>query len=182
MERPPADGTVAGEAWSRVKRLFKRAWSLACALRVKRTAGSVGAGLKVNGLTKVTPGTRIGDNCNFNGLGIVGDGRVSIGDYFHSGRGVLLMSARHDYENAGKIPYDENYLVEDITIGPFVWLGDRVIVLSGVTIGEGAIIQAGSVVVSDIPPLAIAGGHPARVFKYRDRDRFLKLKSEGRFY
>lgn len=47
------------------------------------------------------------------------------------------------------------------------------IVLGGVIIREGAIIQAaGSVVVDDIPKCAIAGGHPAKVFKYRDREHY----------
>ena len=54
--------------------------------------------------------------------------------------------------------------------------------LGGVHIGEGAIIQAGSVVVSDIPPYAIAGGHPAKVFKYRDIDHFEYLKGIGAFH
>lgn len=50
-----------------------------------------------------------------------------------------------------------------------------------VNIGEGVIIQAGSVVTSDIPACAIAGGHPARVFKNRDEDHYYKLKSEKKF-
>ena len=49
-------------------------------------------------------------------------------------------------------------------------------VLGGVTLGEGCIIQAGSVVVSDIPDCAIAGGHPAKVFKYRDIRHYEELK------
>ena len=52
----------------------------------------------------------------------------------------------------------------------------------GAKIGEGAIIQAGSGVVKDIPPLAIAGGHPAVPFKYRDREHYEELKSEKRFH
>lgn len=50
------------------------------------------------------------------------------------------------------------------------------------TIGEGAIIQAGSVVCKDVPAYAIAGGHPAVPFKYRDIEHYKKLKSEGRFH
>ena len=50
------------------------------------------------------------------------------------------------------------------------------------TIGEGAIIQAGSVVVNDIDKFAIAGGHPAKVFASRDVEHYLKLKSEGLFH
>lgn len=52
----------------------------------------------------------------------------------------------------------------------------------GVTIGEGAIIQAGAVVVSDIPPCAIAGGAPAKVFKYRNKEHYYKLKQEKKFH
>ena len=59
--------------------------------------------------------------------------------------------------------------------------GSRVIILGGVTIGEGAIIQVGSVVVSDIPDYAIAGCHPAKVFKYRDKEHYYKLKQEESF-
>lgn len=49
-------------------------------------------------------------------------------------------------------------------------------ILGGVTIGEGAIIQAGSVVIFDIPSLAIAGGNPAKPFKYRDKKEYENLK------
>ena len=56
------------------------------------------------------------------------------------------------------------------------------IVLGGVTIGEGAIIQAGSVVVKDIPKYAIAGGHPCIPFKQRDIVHYLKLKKEKKFH
>ena len=63
-----------------------------------------------------------------------------------------------------------------------IQLGNRVIVLPGVRIGEGAIIQAGSVVVKDVEKYAIAGGHPAKVFKYRDIDHYEKLKKEGKFH
>jgi acetyltransferase-like isoleucine patch superfamily enzyme len=54
--------------------------------------------------------------------------------------------------------------------------------LPGVRIGEGAIIQAGSTVVKDIEKYGIAGGHPAKVFKYRDIDHYEKLKKEGKFH
>ena len=63
-----------------------------------------------------------------------------------------------------------------------MWIGDKVIILGGVTIGEGAIIQAGSVVVSNIPKYAIAGGHPAKVFSKRDVEHYKKLKQEKKFH
>lgn len=52
-----------------------------------------------------------------------------------------------------------------VVIGDNVWLGARVIVLPGVTIGEGAVVGAGSVVTADIPPRAVAVGSPARVVR-----------------
>jgi len=58
----------------------------------------------------------------------------------------------------------------DIVIEDDVWLGLNVCVMDGVTIGTGAIIGAGAVVTQDIPPFAIAGGVPARVLRYRNRE------------
>lgn len=52
-----------------------------------------------------------------------------------------------------------------ITIGNKVWVGFNVIILKGVTIGEGAIVAAGSVVTQDIPDFAIVGGNPAKLIK-----------------
>jgi len=93
-----------------------------------------------------------------------------------------MITHIHNYDNGKAIPYDDTYIYKDITIEDNVWLGDRVIILGGVKIGEGAIIQAGSVVVSDVPKYAIAGGHPAKVFKYRDIEHYEKLKTEKRFH
>ena len=50
------------------------------------------------------------------------------------------------------------------------------------TIGEGAVIGAGTVVSRDVPPCAVAAGNPVRVIKYRDQDVYRKLKAEGRIY
>lgn len=55
----------------------------------------------------------------------------------------------------------------DIVIGDDVWLGYESTILSGVHIGQGAIIAAGSVVTKDVPPYAIVGGVPAKVIKFR---------------
>jgi acetyltransferase-like isoleucine patch superfamily enzyme len=91
------------------------------------------------------------------------------------------MTYNHNYKGAA-IPYDETYIVEDTVIGDNVWFGLDVIVLPGVTIGEGAIIQAGSVVTSDVSALAIVGGHPARQFSTRDADHYQTLKAQRKFY
>ena len=57
----------------------------------------------------------------------------------------------------------------------------NVIIVPGVTIGEGVCIAAGSVVVKDIPPLALIGGNPATILKYRDKDKYEKAKENNFF-
>ena len=52
-------------------------------------------------------------------------------------------------------------------IGNDVWIGARSLVMDGVTIGDGAIVAAGSVVAKDVPPFAIVGGAPAKLIRYR---------------
>lgn len=147
----------------------------------KQQLQQYGNDLRVNLPCKFTNKTIVGKNCNFNGMHISGKGNVKIGNNFHSGKECIIMTSFHNYDEGTKIPYDETYISKDITIGDNVWLGHRVIILAGVSISEGAIIQAGSVVVSDIPYCAIAGGHPAKVFKYRNKEHYETLKSQKQF-
>ncbi len=149
---------------------------------VLKNAKSVGPGFYCGGWSYVSKNTIIKNNVCFNGLRMEGDGNVTIGSYFHSGTECLIITRNHNYDTAKKIPYDEKYIYKDIEIEDFVWLGSRVTILPGTKIGEGAIIQGGSVVHGKIPPYAIVGGNPAKVFKYRDIEHFKKLKSEGKFY
>lgn len=113
---------------------------------------------------------------------IIGSGQVKIGNNFHSGSECLIITDIHNYDYGNAIPYGDDYIVKPVDISDNVWLGSRVIILGGVTIGEGAIIQAGAVVIKDIPPYAIAGGNPANTFKYRDIKHYNKLKEKGRFH
>lgn len=135
----------------------------------------------INKKTKLSKNTYLGSNCHFNGMFVNGDGKVYIGDNFHSGEDCLIISQNHNIHGS-KIPYDDTYILKDIKIGDNVWLGSRVIVLGGVNIGEGSVIQAGSVVVSDIPPLSIAGGHPAKVFSQRNSEHYYDMKIKKQFH
>ncbi len=104
--------------------------------------------------------------------------RVTIGKYCSIAYGVkIIASGEHYYGRAANYPFRARCLGDDgesetsskgdLCIGNDVWMGARAIVLSGVTIGDGAVIGAGAVVTSDIPPYAIAAGAPARVLRYR---------------
>ncbi|WP_242083695.1 acyltransferase [Aestuariivivens sediminis] len=136
---------------------------------------------KAFGYTRLTKNTFLGNNVNFNGFKVLGSGKVTIGDNFHSGKGCTIITQVHNYKG-NSLPYDNTYIVKDTTIEENVWFGNNVTVLGGVTIGEGAIIQAGSVVVNNINPLEIAGGHPAKPFSKRNREHYYKLKSNNKFH
>lgn len=149
--------------------------------RIRRRAAECGEELYIGGKSYVTQNTYLGRHVCFNGMSISGRGKITIGNYFHSGSGCQIISSFHNYEG-NQIPYDDTFSDKDVTIGDCVWLGNNVIILGGVTIGEGSIIQAGSVVCMDIPAYAIAGGHPATPFKFRDIEHYQRLKENERFH
>lgn len=148
---------------------------------IRKKAKQCGKKLYCGGKSYVNSNTYLGEHVCFNGMAISGNGKVTIGDYFHSGINCQIITSFHNYEGE-EIPYDNTYIDKDVNIGDCVWLGNNVIILGGVNIGEGAIIQAGSVVCCDVPPFAIAGGHPAKQFKTRNIENYLKKKSENRFH
>ncbi len=86
---------------------------------------------------------------------------VKIGNRCQIGNYSLLMD--NDYHQVGNL--QEVGLSKPVILEDDVWLGARVIVLKGVTIGQGAVIGAGSVVTRNIPPHSVAVGSPARVVK-----------------
>ena len=147
----------------------------------KLRLGSYGKRLLVHNASVFNKNVTVGDFCNFNGMKISGLGKVCIGNYFHSGVDCMIITQNHNYEG-DMLPYDKTYIYKNVNIDDFVWFGNHVLVVGNVTIGEGAIIAAGAVVVKDVPPLAIVGGNPARIIKYRDKDHFYKLKAEGKFH
>ena len=141
----------------------------------------MGKGLRCRGPVRVTRRTELGDHVQLHGLLASGDGRFVVGNWCHFGEELRVLTRNHNYDKGDAIPYDRTYIAKDVVIGDFVWIGAQVILLPGTTIGEGAIIQAGSVVHGTIPPYAIAGGNPAKVFAQRDVEHFKRLKAEGKF-
>jgi acetyltransferase-like isoleucine patch superfamily enzyme len=155
---------------------------LAIAFRlIARPERHGGREARINGPTRFNKRTRLGRNFNTNGLMVSGSGSVTIGDNFHSGKRVRIFTSSHRY-NGTMVPYDREIVNYEVSIGDQVWLGEGVMIVGNVTIGEGAIVQAGSVVSSAIPAFAIAGGNPARVFKFRDIALYGENKKNGRFH
>ncbi len=151
-----------------------------CRRKAIRSITEYGVDLRINNPCYFSGHVVIGDHCNFNGMQILGGGNVRIHNYFHSGTECMIITQNHNYEGE-MIPYDNSYVFKTVEIEDCVWFGNRVIVTGNVKIGEGAIIAAGSVVCKDVPPLAIVGGNPAKVIKYRDKDHYYRLKEEKRY-
>ena len=148
---------------------------------IKATVKSYGENLHVNAPCQFNSNTYLGNNVNLNGMTVGGVGKIVIGDNFHSGSECQIITNIHNYDHGTCIPYDANDIQKDVIIEDNVWIGNRVIILGGAHLHEGCIIQAGSVVVGDIPYCAIAGGHPAKVFKMRDIEHYETLKAQRKF-
>ena len=102
----------------------------------------------------------------------------TIGSFFLVGTGVLIVGRNdHAYDEVG-VPMSRSTWVGDrpgdskdrVHIGDDVWVGAGSTILSGVNIGTGAVIAAGSVVTRDIPEFAIVAGNPAKFVKTRFLD------------
>lgn len=110
---------------------------------------------------------------------------VKIGLYDHYYQAVtqhpFINHKEYGFLNEDYYPEAQKRIRKDAPIiGNDVWIACNVVVLRGVTIGDGAVVGAGAVVTKDIPPYAIVVGNPCRVIKYRfDEDiiaRLLKIK------
>lgn len=112
--------------------------------------------------------------------------KLYIGNYCSIGGDVkFIVAAEHDYKNLSSYPFKvmlggcetEALSKGDIVVEDDVWIGNNALILSGVTIGQGAVVAAGSVVTKDIEPYAIVAGNPAKVIKYRFEPEIIeKLK------
>jgi maltose O-acetyltransferase len=137
------------------------------------------AGLKLN----------FKENLIFKGYSYIGPGGfwyakggITIGNNVIFGPETVLWTANHNYNSIELLPYGGEDILKEIVIEDNVWVGMRTMILPGVTVGEGAIIAAGSVVVKDVPKCAIIGGNPAKIIKYRDIEKYDEMKEQGLFY
>lgn len=112
----------------------------------------------------------IGDKCIFGAhMHITAANGVFVGNNLLTGRYVLISDNSHGLLTPDELdihPADRLLSSKGtIYIGDNVWIGDKASILSGVTIGDGAIIAANAVVTHDVPPYSLVAGVPARVVK-----------------
>jgi carbonic anhydrase/acetyltransferase-like protein (isoleucine patch superfamily) len=94
-------------------------------------------------------------------------GKVRCGDGVRIASHVSIVGFNHGFDDPTVPIHVQKHESLGITIEDDVWIGANAVVLDGVTVGKGAVIAAGAVVSKDVPPLAIVGGVPAKVVRYR---------------
>lgn len=117
---------------------------------------------------RICSGISLGDN---SGIGenawLLSDG-ITIGNDVMMGPDCMMFTSNHRTDNLDIPMWHQGFTeVKPIVIEDDVWIGARVIILQGVTIGRGSIIAAGSVVTKDVEPYSIVGGNPAKLIKKR---------------
>lgn len=96
-----------------------------------------------------------------------GRGGITIGDNVLIGPNCILVSCEHGYSRTDIPMCQQDIKYAPIRIANDVWIGGNCVIKSGVTINEGSIVAAGTVVTKDVPPYCIFGGVPGQVISYR---------------
>lgn len=148
---------------------------------------------KINVHNKTYPGTIFDINIASVGLATYGQLNVKkygnglsslvIGDFCSiADETYFILDGGHNLNTISTYPFKQDVLgikgeslsKGDIIVDDDVWIGYRSTILSGVHIGQGAVVAAGAVVTKDVPPYAIVGGVPAKVIKYRFEPGMIK--------
>ena len=119
--------------------------------------GDAGLGLKVGNNSSIGPYTYIG--CS---------GYIEIGDNVMISPRVSIYSENHNFSQTDIPMIEQGVTRSFVKIEDDCWIAANSVILSGVTVGKGSIVAAGSVVTKDVPPLSIVAGNPAQVIRSRN--------------
>lgn len=168
---------------SSVGRGVSSAFSLLVNEGRKSRFASCGRGVRIYGRFRVTAPQclHVGDNVHINtGALLRAEGGLYIGDNVHISRNLVVYTLNHNYMGAC-LPYDWETVRKPVHIERNVWIGINVIVVPGVTIGEGAIVGMGTVVSRDVQPFEVVGSAPPRVLKSRDPEHYRAVDAAGHY-
>lgn len=163
------------KAWNRLHFFHRIFWKQKVQL-LKKQCHSCGNDVSIPPSTRIygnllSLGNHVylGENCVF----MCTRSPITIGDYVMVGPGVTMISGDHRIDIKGEYMIDvkdSDKLAENdlpIVLMGDNWIGANVTILKGVTIGEGAVVAAGSLVNKDVPDYAICAGVPAKMIRYR---------------
>lgn len=127
-----------------------------CELRRGCQLLSYGGSIKIGNHSSINPYTMI-----------YGQGNITIGDYVRIAAHCVLIPSNHVFSDVSKPIYQQGLVNRGIVVEDDVWIGCGVRVLDGVTIAQGCVIGAGSVVTKSTEPYGIYVGIPAKKIKSR---------------
>src|SRR5436309_4764066 len=128
---------------------------------------TIGDNTKIGAFVEIQKNAVIGKNCKISSHTFICEG-VTIEDNVFIGHGVMFINDSYPRATAahGNLQTEADWKVERTVIKRGASVGSGATILSSITIGENAIVGAGSVVTKDIPPNSIVAGNPARVLRY----------------
>jgi UDP-2-acetamido-3-amino-2,3-dideoxy-glucuronate N-acetyltransferase len=130
----------------------------------------IGDGSKIGTFVEIQKGARIGRNVKVSSHTFICEG-VTIEDNVFVGHGVMFINDKYPRATnlAGGLQTEEDWSCVSTQICKGSSIGSNATILCGVTIGEGAIIGAGSVVTHDVPAFTIVAGNPAKILRKIDQ-------------
>ena len=128
---------------------------------------SVGDNTKVGAFVEIQKNSTVGKNCKISSHSFVCEG-VTIEDGVFVGHGVMFINDSYPRatKSDGQLQTEADWKVERTVIKQGASLGSGSTILSNITVGENALVGAGSVVTKDVPPNAVVAGNPARILRY----------------
>lgn len=130
----------------------------------------LGAQSWIAGHALVRGNVSFGAHCTVNPYAMI-SGRVTCGDGVRIASHASLVGFNHGHDDTDRAIYLQAHESKGIVVGDDVWIGASAVIVDGVAIGRGAIVAAGAVVTKDVPEMAIVGGVPAKVLRYRGNGR-----------
>jgi UDP-2-acetamido-3-amino-2,3-dideoxy-glucuronate N-acetyltransferase len=127
---------------------------------------SIGDDTRIGVFVEIQKNARIGKNCKISSHTFICEG-VIIEDSVFIGHNVTFINDKYprSTNNNGELQTEEDWKVEPTIVKKGASIGSGATILGNVTIGENAIVGAGSVVTKDVPPNTIVAGNPARIFR-----------------
>jgi len=133
---------------------------------------TVGDDVKIGAFVEVQKNASIGNNCKISSHTFICEG-VTIEDAVFIGHSVTFINDMYPRATAagGQLQTEADWKVDKTVVKKGASIGSGCTILANVTIGEGAIIGAGSVVTKDVPPHAIVAGNPAKFLRFVTEER-----------